>query len=524
MHDLIVFGGTVYDGFGGPGVRADVAIRAGRIVSVGTDLGAARERIDATGLAVVPGFVDPHTHSDGVPLLNEPQPFKLFQGVTTEVIGNCGYSCAPTTAANRDAMAAEMGQVFADFGDYLEAVEAAGPSNHIAVLVGHNTLRSAVAGFDRALSAAQVEEMCRLADDAFAAGAVGWSSGLEYVPGAFANSEELVALAQVARRWGVTYATHLRSESEGLLESVDEAIEVARAAGIRLQVSHCKASGPAAHGGADALLARISAARLAGVDVLGDLYPYAACSTGLVAVLPTEASEGGEDRLLERLADPLERARLRGVAEHPTDYTGAGLWREIRPQDLTVTQHTDAGVIGCSLKELAGSRDAWDVLCELVRADPASAVVLHTMREADIERFMSDPLISIGSDSDTPEGLVHPRTYGTFPRFLGEYVRERGVLSLGEAIRRVTSAAAAQFGLSDRGWIGAGAAADICVFDPATIGHAGNYTSPETRPTGVRWVLLDGAPVIRAGEFTGERRGTVLRAGSARRPATPAGS
>ncbi|MEB4613400.1 N-acyl-D-amino-acid deacylase family protein [Leucobacter sp. M11] len=516
MHDLVITGGTVYDGFGGPGIEADVAIDAGRITRIGAGLGPARERIDAAGLAVAPGFIDPHTHSDAVPLLAEAQPFKLFQGVTTEILGNCGYSCAPTTPENRDAMAAEMGTAYPTFGDYLDAIEAAGPSNHVAALVGHNTLRSAVAGFDRALSAEQLEAMCALADDAFAAGAVGWSTGLEYTPGAFADSAELIALARVARRWGGTYATHLRSESEGLLESVDEAIRVARAAGTRLQVSHCKASGPAVHGWAGEVLARITAARLAGVDVIGDLYPYAACSTGLVAVLPTEAAEGGEARLRERLSDPAERARLRAVAEHPSEYTGAGLWREIRPQDLTVTQHADPVAVGRSLAEIASERDAWEVLCELVLADPVSAVVLHTMREDDIETFMANPLIAIGSDSDTPEGLVHPRTYGTFPRFLGRYVREQDVLGLGEAIRRVTSMAAAQFGLAERGWLGPGAAADVCVFDPDTIGHAGAYERPDIRPTGVRWVLLEGAVAIRDGEFTGGRRGRVLRAGGRR--------
>ncbi|PRB09166.1 amidohydrolase family protein [Microbacterium sp. MYb64] len=512
MHDLIITGGTVHDGFGGQGRTADVAISDGRVVGIGTGFGPARERIDADGLVVAPGFVDPHSHSDTVPFLSEAQPFKLWQGVTTEIVGNCGYSCGPSGPGGLSPIIQEMGHAFAGFGDYLDAVDAAGTTNHLAPLVGHNTMRIAAAGFAAELPADGLERMCAFADEAFSAGAVGWSSGLEYAPGAFAGIGELTALARVARRWGRTYATHMRSESEGLLEAVDEAIAVARATGVRLQISHCKASGHAAHGSATALLTRIEQARLSGVDVLGDLYPYEACSTGLIAVLPTIASEGGETRLRERLSDAGERARLRRIAEDPVDYAGAGLWREVRPAGVTITRHSDPAVAGRTLAQVAGERAPWDVLCDLLLADPGADTVLHTMDAADVETFMRHPLVSIGSDNDVPAGLVHPRTYGTFPTFLGEYVRERKVTSLGEAVRKMTSAAAAQFGLSERGWLGRGAAADVCIFDPETIGHSGTYETPDVRPNGVRWVLLEGVPVIRDGEFTGERRGRMLRA------------
>jgi len=522
MHDLIILGGTVYDGFGGAGITADVAIADGRVTAIGTDLGPAHDCIDADGLAVTPGFVDPHTHSDTVPFMSDPQPFKLLQGVTTEIVGNCGYTCAPTDSDHSAEVAAEMGHVFPRFADYLDAVDAAGTTNHLAALVGHNTLRIAVAGFERKLPSGGLERMCELADEAFAAGAVGWSSGLEYVPGAYAARDELIALAHVARRWGASYATHMRNEGEGLLDAVDEAIAVARAGGIRLQVSHCKVSGHAAHGAAPRLLARIIQARLSGVDVLGDLYPYEACSTGLVAVLPTIASEGGESRLRDRLADPQERLRLRRIAEDPVEFVGAGLWREIGPDDLTVTRHADPTVVGRTLTDITGDRDPWDTLCELLLTDLSADTVLHVMRADDVETFMQSPLISIGSDNDVPTGLVHPRTYGTFPRFLGTYVRDRQIVSLGEAVRKMTSATASQFGLSDRGWLGRGAAADVCVFDPAAVDHAGSYSHPETPPVGMHWVLLQGIPVIRDRQFTGERRGRLLRAGT-REAASPLG-
>ncbi|AMT72431.1 N-acyl-D-amino-acid deacylase family protein [Mycobacteroides immunogenum] len=513
MHDLIILGGTVYDGFGGPGITADVAIADGRVAAIGADLGPARQRIDADGLAVTPGFVDPHSHSDAVPFMSDPQSFKLLQGVTTEIVGNCGYTCAPTYPEHASTVKAEMGHAFPRFADYLDAVDDAGTTNHLAPLVGHNTLRIAVAGFEQKLPPGGLEQMCALADEAFAAGAVGWSSGLEYVPGAYAGREELIALGRVARRWNASYATHMRNEGEGLLDAVDEAIAVARAAGIRLQISHCKVSGHVAHGTAPRLLARIIQARLSGVDVLGDMYPYEACSTGLVAVLPTVASEGGEGRLRERLADPQERLRLRRIAEDPVDFAGAGIWREIRPGDLTVSRHAEPAVAGRTLADITGDRDAWDTLCDLILADPGADTVLHVMRADDVQAFMQSPLVSIGSDNDVPAGLVHPRTYGTFPRFLGAYVRDQKVLPLGEAVRKMTSASAAQFGLSDRGWLGRGAAADICVFDPKVIDHAGTYRSPETPPVGMRWVLLEGTPVIRDGQFSGERRGRLLRAG-----------
>lgn len=504
----------MYDGFGRQGRSADVAVSGGRVVTVGRDLGAARQTIDATGLAVAPGFVDPHSHSDTVPFLDEAQPFKLLQGVTTEIVGNCGFSCGPSDPSTEEIVALETGgHVFASFGDYLDAASAAGPTNNLAALLGHNTLRVALGGLDSALPSGALDRMCNLAAEAFDAGAVGWSTGLEYVPGAYADRFELNALAQVARRWGRTYATHMRSESEGLLDAVDEAIAVARSAGLRLQISHCKASGHRMHGSARLLLEKIVEARRSGVNVLADVYPYTACSTDLVAVLPPIACEGGDTELLKRLADPEERAALRLLAEDPDNGTGVGLWRELHPEDLQILTHADPAVAGRRLSDLVVDRDPWEVLCSIVSRDPHADTVLHTMREDDVTTFLSDPLVSIGSDNGLPFGPNHPRTFGTFPTFLGEYVRERGVVAMGEAIRKITSATADQFGLAARGWLGNGAVADICVFDPARIGHAGTYERPAERPVGVEWVLLGGRVVVDRGEFVGGREGLVLRPG-----------
>ncbi|MEU1389295.1 MULTISPECIES: amidohydrolase family protein [unclassified Nonomuraea] len=516
MHDLILRGGTLHDGFGSPGRTADVAIGGGRVTATGRDLGRAARVVDVDGMVVAPGFVDPHSHSDTVPFMAEAQPFKLWQGVTTEIIGNCGFSCGPDNPESADFTPGIFGEhAFTTFGGYLDAVEREGTTNNLAALVGHNTLRTAVCGMDAAPPPGALERMTELAEEAFAAGACGLSSGLEYVPGAYAGTGELIALARAARRWNLVYATHLRSESEGLAGALDEAVEVAAAAGVRLQVSHCKASGRAVHGSSAMLLDKLTAARANGVDVRADVYPYRAFCTGLVALLPPAACEGGEPELLRRLADPEDRRALRALAEDPERTTGVGLWRETHPEDVRLLRHASAGVTGRSLADLLDGREPWDALCDLLMADPHADGVFHTMHDDDVTRIMRHPLVSIGSDGGPPDGPSHPRTYGTFPTFLGEYVRERGLVPMAEAIRKVGSATAAQFGLADRGWLGRGAVADVCVFDPAAIRHDGTYDEPDTRPAGVTHVLLGGRMVIDDGEFTGGRHGRLLRGGRA---------
>ncbi|GII95409.1 N-acyl-D-amino-acid deacylase family protein [Sinosporangium siamense] len=494
MHDLVVSGGTVHDGLGGPGRVADVAVNGGRVTAVGTGLGAARRVLDAGGLVVAPGFIDPHSHSDmheEYPASTDP--IKLFQGVTTEILGNCGFSPP-------------------DFTGYMDKLDGTPLVANACVLVGHNTLREAANGMGTALRPGALERMCEAADEAFAAGAVGISSGLEYAPGAYGDTGELVALATVAHKWRRIYTTHMRNEGEGLIAAVDEALEIARRARVRLQVSHCKASGPRAHGLSLVVLKRLRAARIAGIDVLGDIYPYTACSTGLAAVLPAIALEGGEESLLKRLADPAERAALRTIAEHPDEWYGAGIWRETTPEDILIVEHKDGSLLGRTLGDIAGGRDPWEVLCDVVAADPEAATVLTTMSEDDLLSFLADPLIGVGSDGGLTTPLGHPRTWGTFPRYLGRYVRDKQALPLAEAVRRMTSLTATHFGLTGRGWIGVGGHADLCVFDPATIGHEGTFTEPGIRPTGVQHVVMAGKVAVADGEFAGERHGRLIRA------------
>jgi N-acyl-D-amino-acid deacylase len=517
VHDLVLRGGTVHDGLGGPTLSADVAIAGDRIAAVGADLGTTRRVIDVTGLDVAPGFVDVHSHSDLVPF-SGPQPFKLLQGVTTEIVGNCGFSHAPLDDASLEEFRSQLGPALgADalrpwtFGDYLVELAAQPPTNHVAALVGHNMLRLVANGMDEALRPGALERMCELAVESFEQGAIGLSTGLIYVPGAYSNTDEIVALATVARRYGVPYTTHMRDEGDHLEAALDEAIEIGRRAGVRVQVSHCKAAGRRNHGKAPALLDRLHRARLAGVDVRGDQYPYDAAGTAVSALLPTEAHVGGTDTLVRRLADVGERNRLRTVAERPDAAAGSGLWSSVEPADVLVVGHVDAGAVGRSLAELAGDGDAWETACGLIARDPAAMMVLRLMAEDDIRQIMADPLIGVGSDSGDPAGIGHPRTWGCFPRFFGRYVRELGVVAWEEGVRKATSAAADQFGLVGRGWLGVGAHADITVFDRTTIGHDGIYTDPARRATGIEHVVLGGTVVVESGDYTGGRVGRVLR-------------
>ncbi len=519
MNELLIRGGLVHDGLGGEPSVADVAIEGETIVAVGRDLGTARRVIDADGKMVAPGFIDTHSHSDMVPFMSDAQPFKVLQGVTTEIVGNCGFSFAPLTEES----AAVARETFSDlaggaeivagtFGEFLDRMEAAGPTNNIAALVGHNTVRLTANDMERDLKPGALEEMYRLVDDSFAQGAIGFSTGLIYVPGAYSDTEEIVALARAAHRWDRLYTTHMRSEERALPLALDEAIDIGKRAQIRVQISHCKAAGRAQHGNSKLLLSKLHEARANGVDVRGDQYPYLAGATFLSALLPQIAHEGGPDALHRRLRDAGERARLRGLAEDQDAETGTGLWRECLPGDILIVHHRDANAEGKTLAQLSEGRDPWDAMCELLDADITSMMVITLMDEDDVRTIMSDPLIGIGSDNGIPVGLEHPRTWGCFPRLLGRYVRELGLLSWPEAVRKMTSLSAEHFGLTGRGVIAPGAIADVTVFDPETVGHDGTYERPAVDPTGIEHVLIAGEVVVDAGNFSGARSGRVIRA------------
>ena len=528
MTGLLLEGGTVYDGLSNPGRVADVAVAGGRVVAVGGDPPAGLRRVDCSGLAVAPGFVDTHAHSDLVHLLDQPQPFKLLQGVTTEVVGNCGLTFAPLDAGSAEVAATLWSSLAggvpiepAGFAELAGRLERAVPANNLVLLVGHNTLRLTANGLEERLRPGAAARMAALAAEAFEAGAVGLSSGLIYVPGSYAGTAELVALARVAAAYGGIYATHMRDEGAELEEALEEAVAIARASGARLQVSHCKASGPAAHGKAGRLLERLAAARLEGVDAGGDQYPYDAGATVLSALLPPAVAAGGTEAMRARLRDPAARAALRAQAERGG--AGNGSWAETDPAGVLLTGHRDPAAVGRTLAEVAGGRDPWDTLCELLADDPAAAIVLQLMREDDVRAIMASPLVGVGSDNGPPSGLEHPRTWGCFPRLLGRYVREEGVLTWEQALRKASWLGARQFRLDGRGLLVEGAVADLCVFDPATVGHGGTYLDPDVPVTGIEHVVLGGDPVVEHGRFAGRRAGRVLRGPGWRGPG-PAGA
>ncbi len=520
---LVLRGGTVVDGTGAHPVRADVVLAGDRVAAVGTGLPVpdGARVLDVGGLVVTPGFVDVHTHSDVVPFMPEPQPFKLLQGVTTEVVGNCGNSAAPLvddTAVDLHRPISSTAAAGVDswprtFAEYLDAVERHGPTTHVASLVGHSTLRISANGMAEPLAPGALDRMLALADQAFAEGAFGLSSGLIYAPGVYADADEVAALAAVAARWGRPYATHMRDEGDGLAASLAETFDVARRTGVRVQVSHCKAAGRRNHGRAGELLAALHAARAEGIDVHGDAYPYTTGESFLTALLPAEAQVGGRAELVRRLTDPATRAAL--AARALAGGERAGSWAQTTPAGVLLSMHADAGLLGRSVAEVAAERglDPWDALCDLVLADPGAMMVYELMAEADVRAILADPLVAIGSDNSVPVGNAHQRGWGCFPTVLGRYVRELGVLDLPEAVRSMTSLAADVIGLPGRGRLVPGAVADLAVLDPSTVGHPGTPQRPWERPTGVRWTVLAGTVVVEDGTFTGARAGRVLRAG-----------
>lgn len=525
MVTLVIRGGTVLNGFGTHGVVADVAIDGDRVAAVGPGLPVVGEReIDATGLFVAPGFIDAHTHSDVVPFMDQPQPFKLRQGVTTEIVGNCGNSAAPLVdeeAVEYHRPISSTARAGVDthprsFSDYLDEIEAAGPTNHIASLVGHHTLRMSANGMDETLSAGALERMQNLADEAFAAGAFGLSTGLIYAPGSYADTDEVAALATVAYRWQRPYATHMRDEGHGLADAVAETLDIARRSGVRVQISHCKAAGLPNHGRGPELLALMHDARAAGIDVYGDQYPYTTGETFLSALLPAGMQVGGPDALRARLADPASRAEWFEIAEAgATGAPRAGAWHQTTPDGIMISMHADGSLQGRTIAEVAAERDisAWDALCAVVLADPAAMTVYRLMSEDDVRAILADPLIAIGSDNSVPVGYAHQRGWGCFPTVLGSYVRDVPLIPVEEAVRKMTSLTARQFGLTGRGYLAPGAIADVVVFDLETIGHPGTPTSPAQHPTGIPYVVLAGTVAIDDGVFSGRRDGRVLRAG-----------
>ena len=521
MTDFILRGGMLYDGSGGEARRVDIAVTDDTITALG-DLSqeTAGQVLDVTGQAVSPGFIDIHTHSDFSLLFNRPMRSSLTQGVTTELVGNCGVSVGLISGDEvfaQEKRWAERGGTVLDWsslGEYLRRVEEGGIACNVATLAGHGTIRKAVLGFeDRPPTAAELARMQALLTAALADGAVGLSTGLEYLPGGYAQHDEVAALASVARDAGGFYATHIRNEGDTLVESIQEALKIAEATGVPLQLSHHKSEGRANWGKPQTTLLMMAAARASGLDVLTDQYPYTAFMTGLsVILLPHWSKEGTMEDMLARLRDPLARARILGeIAKEPWD------WNTVQIGIARNRRETQ----GMTLAELGakeGKTPAEAALDLLSDEEGWVAAVHFAMSEEDVEFILSDPHTMIGSDgvANDPVGELaadktHPRSYGTYPRVLARYVREREVLSLSEAIRRMTSLPAKRLGLADRGTIRVGARADITVFDPNTIRDAATFDEPHQFPIGINYVLINGRLALKNGVQTEALAGRILR-------------
>jgi N-acyl-D-amino-acid deacylase len=517
---LLIRGGRVADGTGGPLHDGDVLLERGRISAVvtpGALSGDGRRVLDAAGAVLAPGFIDVHSHADNAPLLAQDDTTKVLQGVTTEVVGNCGFSLAPVAAAHREELSGLLERLFppqqlhwASTAQLYAYLDGRGSVTSWAPLVGHNTLRLAAAGtHDRPLSPPEWALAERLLDEALEAGAFGLSSGLIYPPGVFAATDELI---RFARRMpaGRVYATHMRNEGPGLLRSIEETIQIGERAGCRVQVSHLKAVGRANWGLVGAALERLDAARARGLAVGQDAYPYEATSTMLTAVLPPWCQDGGPAALLDRLRDPASLARARAELMGEAGESAPVAWDAIMVASSASHDHE-----GRTLPQVAEEigADPFGALVHVLLSERLRvSMIRFAMDEADIETVLAHPQTMIGSDGLPPGvgGRPHPRLFGTFPRVLGRYVRERGLLSLPEAVARMTSLPADGFGLADRGRIVPGKVADLVLLDADTIAEGGDYREPVRSPVGIGTVIQGGRLVVQEARWLGVRRGRRL--------------
>ena len=533
--DLTVRGGSVLDGTGAPPVTRDVVIRDGRIRELRRPRDGSRRPdhgrvIDADGLTVAPGFIDLHSHADFT-LPSYPGAINsLSQGVTTEVLGNCGYSPAPLSAdAGRRAaqlaanagLGPDLAWDWQTFGAFADRLDKARPAVNCVLLVGHGQLRLGVVGADdRPATAAELDEMRRLVADALDTGAWGMSSGLVYPPGSFADIDELVQVGEPLRGRAGIYASHIRSEGDGLADALREAVEIGRRLETCVEVSHLKAAGLPNHGRAAEALAIVDRARAHGLEIGNDAYPYLAGSTLLTQLLPPWVQDGGVAALVERLRSPEVRARV--AADVATGLPGwmsyavvSGGWEAIRISAVGDVKLRDLeGRTIAEASRRAGVEPLTFVFDLLVADQAATTMIVTLMAEEDVDAVLAHHRTAIGSDQlgvTSRTARVHPRAYGTFARMLGRLVRERTLLSLPDAIHRMTGLPASVLGLRDRGRIAPGSVADVVTFDPARVIDRATYEEPTLQADGIETVILGGEIAVDGGEVVDPHLGRVLR-------------
>ncbi|HKY49964.1 MAG TPA: D-aminoacylase [Candidatus Limnocylindria bacterium] len=522
MTDLLIRGGLVVDGTGAPPTRADVAVTDGRITDVGDVAGRhATTMIDARDRVVAPGFIDIHSHSDNIAFVNDAFESALHMGVTLVVCGNCGSSSAPVSGLAAEELDSALAvldarRTWSSFAEYAQACDDARPAINLCSFVGHGTLRKGVmGGAAQTPSRHELDAMKQLLAQAMDEGAIGMASGLIYPPSAYGTTDELAALCAVVQQKGGLYASHIRNEGERLIEAVEENLEIGRRSRVRVQLSHHKASGQKNWGRVKESTAKIEAARGAGLEVQADQYPYTASSTGLAVTISNWAHEGGRLAMCERLKDPAVRERVRN------EYVETGRnWDRI----VIARARRRPEYNGRAVADLAreAGKDPLDWTCDaLIEHDGDVQIVHHSMNEDDVRFVMAKPYVAIGSDSsaNAPYGPLsfgkpHPRSYGTFPRVLGRYARDERVITLEDAVRKMTSLTARHLRLSDRGEVRVGAWADLVVFDPARVGDTATYDDPHRYPEGIEHVIVNGGVALTAGETAPERHGRFLRLGA----------
>ncbi|HUO26854.1 MAG TPA: D-aminoacylase [Candidatus Aquilonibacter sp.] len=527
--DLVITNGHIIDGTGSPWYSADIGIRDGRIENIGDLSAAPRKRtIDASGRVVAPGFIDMLGQSELTILVDPRLPSKIYQGITTEITGE-GETVAPLndTIIQRDHALYDHYKITPDwrtFRQYFARLEKQGMGINLASFVGATEVRRVVLGDDNVQpTAAQLEQMKALVHDAMKDGAVGLSTALEYAPAPYAKTDELIALATEAGKFGGIYATHMRNESDSVLEAIDEAVRIGREAHVPVEIWHIKVAGKNNWGRMPEVVAKINAARASGADVTADTYAYTAWFNDFSAFIPPWAHDGGTAKLVERLKDPATRERIRKDMLTPSkDWDNE--WQEIPGPDailIGIVQNPKMLPFqGKRLSEIAKlwREDPVDTLFDFLIQDPYAGVAVFGMSQPDVTLALQQPWVSIDNDASgtSPEGFLgkehpHPRAYGTFPRILRKYVREEKALTLEDAIRKFSALPAQRMRLADRGVLKAGMWADVVIFDPATVRDLATYENPNQLSEGMAYVLVNGVPVIDGGKMTGALPGKVLR-------------
>ncbi|UCD84181.1 MAG: amidohydrolase family protein [Deltaproteobacteria bacterium] len=523
MYDLLIKDTVIYDGNGGPGLPGHLAVQGERIATVsGKASGKAKRTIKGNGLAVCPGFVDIHGHSDYQIIINPQAESKVRQGVTTEIAGNCGSSAAPIWGEAAEERKKSAKKIFGlephwkTLREYHQELIKEGISINFGSLIGQGNLRSSVmGGKDSAPAEEELHQMTREAEAGMKEGAFGISAGLFYPPGCFTGLPELVALGKVARQYYGIFAFHLRSEGKEIIEALGEALKVGKEADIPLQISHLKLAERENWDKIDAVFSLIEGAQAEGIRVSCDCYPYPASHTVLTSILPKWAVEGGREKMLSRLKKPEEREKIKEdiSRQHPADYWESVVisqvfWEENRKYE------------GQKLSQAASSEGketlnfTLDLLC---REEGRVTAIYFNMSEENLKRIIRRPYCMVGSDAALradhgvlSQGRPHPRAYGTFPRVLSKYVREEGILDLGTAIRKMTLDPCRKLGIRERGELKAGNFADIVIFDPLKIEDRASYLEPRQYPRGIEYVIVNGKITVEEGKHTGERGGRIL--------------